>query len=84
MEEYPPAINNEPTNQKPNRLHALAFLEVGLFEIGFVGVVLFLLFGVLNYFNILSISDVFPKYLSFLPRQTTQIQNVPQGETLRN
>lgn len=35
----------------------------------FVGVVLILIFGILNYFNILSISELYPKYLSFLPRK---------------
>ncbi|MBI2613416.1 MAG: hypothetical protein HYW62_01465 [Candidatus Levybacteria bacterium] len=57
-------------------LKALAFLEIGVFEIVFVGIVLFLLFGTLNYFNILSVSDAFPKYLSWLPRQTTQTKNI--------
>lgn len=70
MEEYPPA-------PKKNKLHALAFLEVGLFEIVFVTAVLFLLFGTLNYFNILSVSDVFPNQLGWLPRQTNQKQNIP-------
>lgn len=64
MEQYSPP--------KKNPLTALALLEMGVFEIGFVAVVLFLLFGILNYFNILSISDTFPKYLSWLPRQTVQ------------
>ncbi|MBI2613181.1 MAG: hypothetical protein HYW62_00165 [Candidatus Levybacteria bacterium] len=69
------------TIPKKNRLHALAFLEIGLFEIGFVAVVLFLLFGVLNYFNILPVSDAFPKYLGWLPRQQTKLAS--QGETLQ-
>jgi len=71
-----------------NKLHALAFLEIGLFEIGFVAVILLLLFGVLNYFNILSVSEVFPKQLGWLPRKevssgTSQTKLASQGEALR-
>jgi len=62
MEENSPA----PQQNKPGKL---AFLEVGLFEIFFVAVVLLLLFGALNYFNILSVSDAFPRQLGWLPRQ---------------
>ncbi len=80
MEEYPPSIDNEPINPTPNRLHALAFLRVGLFEFGFVAVVLMLVFGTLNYFNILSVSDVFPQQLGWLPKQT---KIASQGETLQ-
>jgi len=76
-----------PTPPK-NKLHALAFLEIGLFEIGFVAVILLLLFGVLNYFNILSVSEVFPKQLGWLPRKevsngTSQTKLASQGEALR-
>ncbi len=52
MEENPTAVNNE-QEKKPHPLTALAFLEVGLFEIVFVIVGVFLIFGTLNYFNIL-------------------------------
>lgn len=81
MEKYPPVANNTPSNPKPNRLHALAFLEIGLIEFGFVIIVLLLLFGILNYFNILSVSSVFPNQLGWLPRQ--QIKLASQGETLQ-
>lgn len=77
MREYPPTMSNKPNNPKPNRLHALAFLEVGLFEIGFVAVILLLLFGTLNYFNIFSVSDAFPNQFSWLPRQTIKQNVVP-------
>lgn len=79
MEEYPTAMNNEPSNPKPNRLHALAFLKVGIFEIGFAAVMLFLLFGILNYFNLLSVSNAFPNQFNWLPRQINNLtieQNV--------
>lgn len=70
MEQYPPVPDNTSINPKPNRWQALAFLEIGLVEAGFVAVVLLILLGTLNYFNILSVSDVFPNQLGFLPRQT--------------
>ena len=41
--------------------------KVGLFEILLVGIVLIFFFGTLNYFNILSISNVFPNQLGWLP-----------------
>lgn len=37
-----------------------------LFEILFVGVIIILLFGILNYFNILRLSELFPNQLGFL------------------
>ena len=39
---------------KKGFLKALVLLEVGLFEFLFVGIVLVLFFGILNYFNIIS------------------------------
>jgi len=66
---------------KQNKVPALVFLGMGAFEIGFVLIVLLLLFGTLNYFNILSISGVFPNQLGWLPRQ--QIKLASQGEALR-
>ena len=45
-----------------------------LFEILFVILVLVLVFGILNYFNILRLSEIFPNYLGFLPRK-----EVPTG-----
>ncbi len=62
-------MNNEPINPKPNRLKALALIEIGLFELGFVAIILLLFFGILNYFNILSVSDLFPHQLGWLPRR---------------
>jgi hypothetical protein len=66
---------------KKNRLRTLTFLGVGLFEVGFVAVVLLLLFGTLNYFNILPVSSVFPNQLGWLPKRevpsgTSQPQNI--------
>jgi len=72
-ENSPPAQQNKPAK--------LAFLEIGLFEVFFVTIVLFLLFGILNYFNVLSVSDVFPKQLGWLPRLTHKI-NVSSTSSL--
>ena len=46
--------------------------KVGLYEILIVGIVQIFFFGTLNYFNILSISNVFPNQLGWLPRQSVQ------------
>lgn len=59
-------------------LFTLVSLKLGLFEIGFVATVLLLLFGILNYFNILPVSSVFPQ-LSWLPRR-----EVPNGTSPSN
>ena len=50
------------------KFNGLLFLEVGLVEVFSVIFVLLLIFGTLNYFGILSISESFP-FLSFLPKQ---------------
>jgi len=59
--------NSSPAGK--NKLSKLAFWEVGLFEVFFAAIVLVLLFGILNYFNILSVSDAFPNQLGWLPKQ---------------
>ena len=62
--------DNLPQNPKEKKslLKVIPFLQVGIFEVLFVGVVLVLLFGILNYFNILSLSALYPKQLGFLPQ----------------
>ena len=62
-----PLQEPEQPKQKEGLLKALGILEVGLIEVMFVGVVIALLFGTLNYFNILRLSELFPSYLGFLP-----------------
>ncbi len=66
--------------EKPNKIKAIALIEVGLFELSFVILGLLVIFGVFNYFNILPISQSLP-FLSFLPRQQeiseTKIQVIP-------
>jgi hypothetical protein len=58
--------NLQPQDRKKNNL---LFLEVGLIEIGFVILGLIIVFGTLNYFNILPVSKTIP-FLSFLPTQS--------------
>lgn len=56
-------------NESKKGIASIALLEVGLFEIGFVVVVIALILGVLNYFNIISLSQLYPDKLGFLPHQ---------------
>ena len=65
-------IEQTQSEEKKNKIKALALLEVGLFEFLFVGIVLVLFFGTLNYFNILQVSSVFPNQLGFLPHKPYQ------------
>lgn len=65
MEEF----NSADILKNQNRKKKLAFLEAGLFEISFVLIVIVVFFGVLNYFNILSLSTLYPNQLGFLPHQ---------------
>ncbi len=65
MEEF----NSADILRNQNRKKRLAFLEVGLFEISFVLIFIVVIFGTLNYFNILSLSTLYPNQLGFLPRK---------------
>jgi len=53
-----------------------------LFEIVFVAIFLALIFGILNYFNILKLSELFPNQLGFLPHRTYQQSQQPSNVTL--
>lgn len=77
--------DNPPQNPKAKKswLKVFAFLEVGIFEIIFVGVVLILLFGILNYFNILSLSELYPQ-LGFLPKKMDQTSEVTSTQRNTN
>lgn len=66
MEEF----NSADILEKQNRKKRLAFLEVGVFEASFVLIIIIVLFGILNYFNILSLSAIYPNQLGFLPHRT--------------
>jgi len=81
MEEF----NSAEILKKQNRKKRLAFLEVGLFEISFVVIIVLLFFGILNYFNILSLSKLYPNTFGFLPHKTTSSsQNLPKTTTTKN
>jgi len=67
----------ENTAPKRHPLTALALMKIGILEIGFVIIGTLLLFAIANYFNILPMSDAFPKYLSWLPRQNNTLTNNP-------
>ncbi len=56
-------LNYQENTSKPK---LLSLFKIGLLEIIFVFILLFSIFGILNYFNILKISSAFP-VLSFLP-----------------
>lgn len=84
-----PNQQEEPLQQieKPEKkglVKALALLEVGLIEVLFVGVVIILLFGTLNYFNILRLSELFPNQLGFLPhrQQSSNVNTVTIAPTI--
>lgn len=64
---------SEPTIPRQKKWEALAVAGISLFEIVFVLSLLFLIFGILNYFNILQLSTIFPK-LSFLPHFSQPVQ----------
>lgn len=59
----------EDQQQKKTSPKSLALLKVGMIEIFFFGIVIILFFGLLNYFNILPLSKIFPNQLGFLPQR---------------
>lgn len=61
--------------KKNNFLESSAFLEVGMFETFFVVIILAIFFGVMNYFNILPISALWPNQFSFLPHRPVSTKN---------
>jgi len=76
-----PIRQNPVPNDAENRLDAPAFLKARVFIFGFAVIVLFLLLGILNYFNILALSSIYQP-LSMLPRQAKQ--NSQPGSSLLN
>ena len=69
MEEF----NSAEILKKQDRKKRFALLEIGLFEISFVLIIIITFFGLLNYFNILSLSTLYPNQLAFLPHQDQKI-----------
>ena len=68
------------SEQKRAKLKAIALIKVGLFELLFAIAGLLVIFGILNYFNLLPISRSFP-FLSFLPAQQKMLQDKTQIQT---
>ncbi|MCL6096529.1 MAG: hypothetical protein M1444_02480 [Patescibacteria group bacterium] len=76
MEEF----NSADILEKQNRKKRLATLEVGLFEISFVLIIIIVLFGLLNYFNILSLSTLYPNTFGFLPHKAFNSTPLPNAQ----
>ena len=66
MAEINPSLNA--IANKQNKLKALGSWEVGIFELSFVILGFLIIFGIINYFNVLPVTQTFP-FFSFLPRQ---------------
>jgi len=77
MEQPTSSANPTPPAQNAPKKSGLLFLEVGFLEVGFVIVGLAILFGTLNYLNILPVSSSIP-FLSFLPTQQKTTENKTQ------
>lgn len=59
--------------------------KAGVFGLLFViGAAIILLFLVLNYFNILKLSEIFPNYFGFLPHKEQVNQTIPQPTQTRD
>jgi hypothetical protein len=76
MEEYPHTL-------KQNKSEKPVFFRIRSFQFFFAVIVFLLLLGILNYFNILSISKAFPNQLGWLPRQQTPKNVTPTSISLR-
>ena len=90
MEEYSTPISQQSTETmagggqpQQNNPNKSVFRKVGLLEVFLAVIILLLLFCLLNYFNILQISNVFPNQLGWLPRQQTPKNVTPTSISLR-
>lgn len=74
------------TRNQKGFLKSLALLELGIFEVVFVGIVIAFILMVLNFFNIISLSTLYPDKLGFLPHrpisQTAQTREGTSGAFL--
>lgn len=62
-----------------NSSKSLKLLGFGLAEVVFFLFAIALFFGVLNYFNIISLSTLYPKYFGFLPQKQSLSQTKPNS-----
>lgn len=67
-------LPQQPQPQKKNKFKTLLFLEIGLFEIGFVVIALVLVFAALNYFKIIKLRPTL-SLLSSLPHSLIRNQS---------
>jgi len=70
MEENPPSVEQDKSN---STVHS----KTGLIKFFSVIIAFLLLLGILNYFNILSVSRTFPSQLGWLPKQAQKANVVP-------
>ncbi|MCL4353338.1 hypothetical protein M1615_02580 [Patescibacteria group bacterium] len=74
-----------PAGNAKEKLKGLALFKIGFMEIFFVVLVLLIFFGILNFFNILSLSELYPSQLGWLPHlPTTSTQNISNNNNLDN
>ena len=76
MEENPPSVEQ-------NKLGPTVPPKTGLIKFFSVIIAFLLLLGILNYFNIFSISGAFPNQLGWLPRQQTPKNVTPTSISFR-
>ena len=74
MEQPASPMNPTPPVQNKPKKSGLLFLEVGLIGVFSVIFALILIFGTLNYFGLLPVSDSLP-FLSFLPQKQKVVTN---------
>jgi len=77
MDPSPITLPQPETPKKKGFFKALFFFEIGLFEVGFVVLLLGSIFLVLNYFNVIHLPQFLPQ-LSILPNATYQ-QTLQKG-----
>lgn len=80
MADESPAAPDNPVGKK-NNLKGIAFLEVGIVEVLLVILILVLFFGLLNYFNIVSLSKVYPQQFGWLPHLPLAAENRTQNQS---
>lgn len=65
-------LDPKSNNSQPESSSALRFFSLELFTLLFLVIITLIL---LNYFNVLSLSSIFPKYLGWLPHKQSNVPN---------
>ncbi len=90
MEEQSPgqatATENKQIGNRHGHLRKIALLEVGIIEVLFVIAAIVLFFALLNYFNIVSLSRLYPQQFGWLPHLPLAAENATQnsGNTVKS